>query len=135
MHCETQVSFHGIKDNATSLTLGIIVDFIIPRFIVDDLTKSYSVLKDAASAEAEEIAEEEITDAEGELKNNKITGSNIQGTEGNEEKPQDVQPTHEAYASVVFDLSVIAEIATYKSSVVGVSWSKVFIPLLLPFEC
>ena len=76
-------------------------------------------MKDAASAEAEEIAEEEITDAEGELKNNKTAGSNIEGTEEDKEA-QDVQPTHEAYASVIFDLSVIAEIATYKSSVVGV---------------
>ena len=76
-------------------------------------------MKVAASAEAEEIAEEEITDAEGELKNNKTAGSNVEGTE-EDKKPRDGQPTHEAYASVIFDLSVIAEIATYKSSVVGV---------------
>lgn len=102
------------------MTSTLIVDFVTRRFIVDDLTKSYGVLKEAASAEAEEIVEEEITDAEGELKNNKSAGSNIERIEEDKEL-QDVQPTHEAYASVIFDLSVIAEIATYKSSVVGVS--------------
>ncbi len=85
--------------------------------MVDDLVKSYDVLSTIASGEAEDVAEEEeITDAEGVMK----TACEAAEEEHGAKNAEELITVHEAYANVVFDLSVIAEIVTYKSSVVGV---------------
>ena len=96
--------------------------------MVDDLTKSYKILLETALIAAEENNEEEITDAEGVAKEVPVVIATTEGQdeEQGKETEEDLLATHEAYANVIFDLAVIAEIATYKSSVVGVSWSRLF---------
>ena len=104
----------------------IVIRRIIPflsRFLVDDLRMSYKRLEDCVTVDMKEIEEEaELTDAEGE-RNRKLNELEASESERSQEN-SDVESSityNEAHCNVIFDLTVIAEIVTYKSSVVGVS--------------
>lgn len=122
-----QVLILNILNEWCELTTGVkgynqilIIVFSFLRFLVDDLVASYARLKDSASVDAEEIEEEEITDAEGELNEKRSQSENICRNEEMADKEHNIS-LYEAHANVIFDLSAVAEIVTYKSSVVGVS--------------
>lgn len=85
---------------------------------MDDLTSSYALLKERSDADAGESEDEEITDAEGERNERKSPSKEL---ERNCKRREMSLSSYEAHCFVIFDLSVIAEIVTYKSSVVGVS--------------
>ena len=92
--------------------------------MVDDLEANYALLKDCISTNAEEIEEEEITDAEGERNDKKPEAKNAEECTDYTEAENRIL-VYEAHCNVIFDLSVIAEIVTYKSSVVGVRICKI----------
>ena len=88
--------------------------------MVDDLTTNYKCLEDLVAIDMENDDEENITDAEGERNEIIPQLETTRKSHYNTEADESVA-VYEAQCNVIFDLSVIAEIVTYKSSVVGVS--------------
>ena len=90
--------------------------------MVDDLIKNYKCLEDLVAIDMEND-DENITDAEGEQSDSIPQLEAARNSHYNNEADESAA-VYEAQCNVIFDLSVIAEIVTYKSSVVGVSLSS-----------
>ena len=85
--------------------------------MADDVAENFHTLKVLTAADWDELTGEEITDAEGEMANSDAAVE----AELQSKQCENGSRAEEIHDHIIFDLSVLAEIVTYKSAIVGVS--------------
>eukprot|EP00795_Rhopilema_esculentum_P008911 gene8911-16536_t len=88
------------------------------KCLADDVAENFHTLKALTAADWDDVTGEEITDAEGEMANSEATKE----AEIQSKQCENGSRAEEIHDHIIFDLSVLAEIVTYKSAIVG-AWN------------